>query len=134
MDKKEMIAFITANPIGYLATVEGNAARVRGMDTLQADEDGLVFYTGKNKDVFKQLVANPNVEVCYFAKKNQVRVRGTLEMLEDEATKKEVVDRRPFLKPMVAKGYDMLAVCRLKGRASYWSTDNMAAPPVYIDF
>ncbi len=134
MDKKEMIAFITANPIGYLATIEGNSARVRGMDTLQADDDGLVFYTGKNKDVFKQLAANPNVEVCYFARGKQVRVRGALEMLENEAIKKEVVNKRPFLKPMVAKGYDMLAVCRLKGRASYWSMDNMAASPVYIEF
>lgn len=134
MDKKEMIAFITANPIGYLATVDGNAARVRGMDTLQADDDGLVFYTGKNKDVFKQLAANPNVEVCYFAKGKQVRVRGTLEMLENEAVKKEVVNKRPFLKPMVANGYEKLAVCRLKGQASCWSMDNMAASPVYIDF
>lgn len=134
MDKKEIIAFITANPIGYLATVDGDAARVRGMDTLQADDDGLVFYTGKNKDVYKQLAADPNVEVCYFAKGKQVRVRGRLEMLESDEIKKQVVEKRPFLKPMVAWGYEMLAVCRLKGKASYWSMENMAVSPVYIDF
>jgi pyridoxamine 5'-phosphate oxidase len=134
MNKKEIIEFITANPIGYLATIEGNAARVRGMDTLQADDDGLVLYTGKNKDVFKQLAANPNVEVCYFAKGKQVRVRGKIEMIEDTGVKKEVVNKRPFLKPYITNGYEMLAVCLLKGQASYWSMDNMAASPVYIDF
>jgi pyridoxamine 5'-phosphate oxidase len=135
MDKKEMLAFITANPAACLGTVEDNKARVRGMQTYRADEKGLIFYTSKMKDVFKQIVKNPEVEVCYFAKdfQVQVRVRGKIEIIEDLALKKEIVEKRPFLKPMYEKNYDGLGVLRLKGKATTWSMQNMAAPKTFID-
>ena len=133
MDKKEILAFITENPIGYLGTVDGKAARVRGMDTFRADEKGLIFYTSKMKDVFKQMAKNPEVEVCYFAKGTQVRVRGKIEIVEDLALKKEIVEKRPFLKPMYEKGYDNMGVLRLKGKATTWNMQNMAAPTTFID-
>jgi uncharacterized pyridoxamine 5'-phosphate oxidase family protein len=133
MDKKEILAFIKENPAGFMATIEGNAARVRGMETFRADEKGLIFYTGKIKDVFKQIAKNPEVEVCYFAKGTQVRVRGKIEIVEDMALKKEIVEKRPFLKPMYEKSYDGMAVLRLKGKATTWSMQDMAAPKTYID-
>ena len=76
MNKREIMEFITQNPIGNLATVDGKAARVRCMDTFRADENGLIFYTDKSKNVCLQMVKNPEIEVCYFAKGLQVRVRG----------------------------------------------------------
>jgi pyridoxamine 5'-phosphate oxidase len=133
MDKKEILAFITENPIAYLGTVDGNKARVRGMETFRADEKGLIFYTNKTKNVFKQIAKNPEVEACYFAKGTQVRVRGKMEILEDLALKKEIVEKRPFLKPIHEKNYDSLAVMRLKGKATTWSMQNMEAPTTFID-
>jgi len=133
MDKKEILAFITENPISYLATVDGNKARVRGMETFRADEKGLIFYTSKTKNVFKQIAKNPEVEACYFAKGTQVRVRGKMEILEDPALKKEIVDKRPFLKPMYEVSYGGMAVMRLKGKATTWSMQDMAAPTTFID-
>ncbi len=133
MDKKEILAFITENPMSYLATVDGNKARVRGMETFRADEQGLIFYTSKMKNVFKQIAKNPEVEVCYFAKDVQVRVRGKMEILEDLTLKKEIVDKRPFLKPMYEISYEGLAVMRLKGKATTWSMQDMTAPTTFID-
>jgi pyridoxamine 5'-phosphate oxidase len=134
MDKKEILDFITKNPISFLATIDGKAARVRGMDTYRADENGLIFYTYKTKDVFKQMAKNPEVEVCYFAKGTQVRVRGKMEILEDLALKKEIVSKRDFLKPFHQQGnYDGMGVCRLKGKATTWSIQNMTAPKTFID-
>ncbi len=133
MDKKEILAFIAENPIAYLATVDGKAPRVRGMDTFRADENGLIYYTGKIKDVFKQIAKNPEVEACYFAKGVQVRVRGKMEIVEDLNLKKEIVAKKPFLKPFYEKSYDGMAVMRLKGKATIWSMQNMAAPTTFID-
>ena len=133
MDKKEILAFITENPIAYLATVDGTAARVRGMETFRADENGLIFYTSKVKEVFKQLAKNPEVEACYFAKGTQVRVRGKIEVLEDQALKQEVIEKRPFLKPMYEKSNEAMAVMRLKGKATTWSMQDMTAPTTFID-
>ena len=103
------------------------------METFRADEKGLIFYTSKTKNVFKQMAKNPEVEACYFAKGTQVRVRGKMEILEDPALKKEIVDKRPFLKPMYEVSYDGMAVMRLKGKATTWSMQDMAAPTTFID-
>lgn len=133
MDKKEILKFITENPIGYLATVEGKSARVRGMETFRADEKGLIFYTSKLKNVFQQIVDNPNVEVCYFAKGLQIRVRGKMEVVEDLELKKEIVGKRPFLKTAYEKSFDGMGVCRLKGKATTWSMQDMTAPTTFIE-
>jgi pyridoxamine 5'-phosphate oxidase len=133
MDKKEIFAFINETHIGFLATVDGKAGRVRGMDTYRADENGLIFYTNKMKNVFQQIAKNQDVEVCYYAKGAQVRVRGKMEILEDAALKQEIVSKRDFLKPMYAKGFEGMGVCRLKGKATVWKMAEMAAPMTWID-
>jgi pyridoxamine 5'-phosphate oxidase len=121
LDKKEILSFITTNNIGYLATVEGKSPRVRGMDTFRADENGLIFYTDKSKNVCKQMVANPEVEICYYARGIQIRVRGKVEMVEDLALKKMIVSMRPFYGEMSEEDYNDMAVFRLKGKAITWT-------------
>jgi pyridoxamine 5'-phosphate oxidase len=133
MNKKEILSFITKNNIGYLATLEGKAQRVRGMDTFRADENGLIFYTDKSKNVCKQMVKNPEVEVCYFAKGLQVRVRGKVEMVEHLALKKEIVSGRPFYGEMSEEDYNDMAVFRLKGKATTWTMQDGDSPGGFID-
>jgi pyridoxamine 5'-phosphate oxidase len=133
MNKKEILEFIAKNPMAALGTVEDNKARVRGMETFRADENGLIFYTSKSKDVFQQIAKNPEVEACYFAGGAQVRVRGKMEILEDLALKKEIVEKRPFLKQVHQGNYEGMGVCRLKGKATTWSMQDMAAPKTFID-
>ena len=135
MDKKEILAFIKENPMGNLATAEGSTPHVRGMETYRADENGLIFYTSSTKDVSKQLNANPAVEVCYVSKGMQVRVSGQVELVKDMDLIKEIVEARPFLKPMVEQhGYDYMAVyCLKNGKATTWSMQDMAAPKTFID-
>jgi pyridoxamine 5'-phosphate oxidase len=133
LDKKEILSFITTNNIGYLATTEGKAPRVRGMDTFRANETGLIFYTDKSKNVCKQMVMNPEVEVCYYARGIQVRVRGKIEMVEDLALKKEIVSKRPFYGEMSEEDYNDMAVFRLKGKAATWTMQGGDAPEGFID-
>jgi pyridoxamine 5'-phosphate oxidase len=103
------------------------------METFRADENGLIFYTSKSKDVFKQIARNPEVEVCYISGASQVRVRGKMEILEDLALKKEIVEKRPFLQQIYQGNYDGMGVCRLKGKATTWSMENMAAPKTFTE-
>ena len=133
MNKKEILAFITTNNIGWLATVEGNAARVRGMDTFRADENGLIFYTDKSKNVCKQMLKNPEIEVCYYAGGIQVRVRGKAEPVEDINLKKEIVSKRPFYGEMSEEDYKAMAVFRLKGKATTWTMQDGDGPAKFID-
>ena len=123
MNKQEILAFISKNNIGYLSTIEGKGARVRAMDTFRADENGIIFYTDKSKNVCKQMLSTPEVEVCYFAKGLQVRVRGKAVLDEDINLKKEIVAGRPFYGEMTESDYQEMAVFRLKGKATTWTME-----------
>ena len=79
MDKKEVLEFITKNPIAFVATAENNKPHVRAFGTYKADENGIIFSMQSDKDVYKQIVANPETEICYYADGIQIRVKGQME-------------------------------------------------------
>ncbi|OIO27198.1 MAG: pyridoxamine 5'-phosphate oxidase [Nitrospirae bacterium CG1_02_44_142] len=138
MNKSEIFDFLNAKPIFHLATVEGNKPHVRGMMMYKADENGIVFHTGKMKDLHKQLTKNPNVEMSFnngsFENLIQVRVSGTVELVEDIELKKEIVERREFLKPFIEQsGYEPLAVYRMKnGVATIWTMKTNFSPKEFV--
>ncbi|MBN2238959.1 MAG: pyridoxamine 5'-phosphate oxidase family protein [Dehalococcoidales bacterium] len=135
MNKQELFQYITANPVSYMATSADNVPHVRGMETYRADENGLIFYTSYNKNVCKQILANPQVELCYFAKAMQVRVSGIMEELKDNVLKQEIVDNRDYLQGWVEEaGLDALALFRLiPAEASYWPMDTMPDEVIPIE-
>jgi len=138
MNKTEILEFLNANPVFHMATIEGDKPRVRGMLMYRADENGILFHTGKVKDLHKQLTENPNVEMSFnngsFENLIQIRVSGVVELTEDIELKKEIVQKREFLKPFVEQyGYDPLVVYRLKnGTASVWTMRTNLAPKEFI--
>jgi pyridoxamine 5'-phosphate oxidase len=131
MDKKEILAFITANPVGFLATVEGNKPHVRAMGTYRADENGIIFSMQSPKDVYKQLRKNPEIEVCYWANNVQIRVNGKVQEITDKDIKNEIVEKRPFYKPGVDKeGLDYVGAFILNhGKATVLDMKGPPAPP-----
>ena len=66
----------------YLATIDGNQARVRPFGTINEFEGKLYIQTGKVKDVSKQLHKNPKAEICAFKDGEWLRVAGTF--VEDD--------------------------------------------------
>ena len=128
MDKKEILAFITKNPIAYMATAEGNKPHVRAMGTYRADEKGIIFSMQTPKDVYKQLIKNPETELCYFADGVQIRVTGQKQPVTDMAVKKQIVEKRPFYKPGVEKeGWDYIGVFKVKNARA--TILDMKGPP-----
>lgn len=139
MTKEEIFEFLNANPIFYLATVAENKPHVRGMLMYRADSNGIIFHTGKTKDLHRQLNQNPNVEMCFtngsFESLIQIRVSGKAELLEDLDLKKEIVSKRDFLKPLIDKiGYEPFAVYRVrKAIATVWTMATNLAPKEFIE-
>jgi uncharacterized pyridoxamine 5'-phosphate oxidase family protein len=136
MKKEEIFEFIRNNPVFALATAEDNKPHVRNMMLYRADEDGIIFNTGENKDVRRQLQANPQVELCFYNpdQQLQIRIQGTVEVLEDIELKKQVVEDFPFLKEWVDReGYEVLIVYRLKNaKATPWTMETTFQPKEYI--
>lgn len=125
MDKREVFEFVNKNPNCFLASVEDNKPHVRAMMLYRADENGVVFHTGKAKDVHKQLMENPYVELVFIndTKSVQVRVSGAANPNDDLEFKKEIVSNREFMKPWIEKeGYEALSVFVLKNaEAAIWT-------------
>lgn len=125
MNREEVIRFIGENEIFFLATMEEGDPRVRGMSILLVDDSGPCFCTGKPKDVYQQLKANGNVEMCFYSEKQmvQLRLRGEVEELDDMDLKKKAIEKFPFLKPMAEKqGYEPFAIFRLgQGESITWT-------------
>jgi uncharacterized pyridoxamine 5'-phosphate oxidase family protein len=102
---------------------------------VKADDDGIIIETATFKDVYKQMTANPNVELCFFNDKEgiQIRVSGAVGPVDDIELKKEIVVQRPFLKERIAEGgYEVMGVFRLKGKAYVWSFATNLEPKKYV--
>lgn len=131
MNAKEMFEFMSHNPAFFLATTEGSQPRVRGMLLYRADENGILFHTGTFKDLYRQIIANPRVELCFndFKTGIQLRAYGELQIVDDIKTKEEIMAHpsRKFLRDWRDNGdfdIDGLAVFRLIAEgANIWSMD-----------
>jgi pyridoxamine 5'-phosphate oxidase len=135
MDKKEIYEFLNANPAFYLATSEDDTPHVRGIFLHRADENGLIFTTGKMRDLYRQLKKNPKVELCFHKELFSVRVSGVVEELDhDLELKKEIVAVRPFMKRWIdAAGFEPMGVFRVVNCvATTWSMDKTLAPKEYF--
>ena len=136
MTKEEIVEAINANLSCHLATAESDQPHVRGMMAYRADEKGIVFHTGRTKDLYKQIVANPKLELCFFDQKNnrQIRVQGKAVIVDDAALKKEIIEARPFLKPWAEKsGIESIVVFRvIDCSACLWTFETNFAAKEYI--
>ena len=137
MTKEEILAFAERNPVFSLATIEGDKPRVRLMMLAMVREDGLIFTTGKQKAICRQITANPAIELCFYNADEgcQVRIEGTAVPLEDLELKKEIVGKFEFLKPWIeSEGYEVLAPYRVKdARATTWTMETNFEPKQYTD-
>jgi uncharacterized pyridoxamine 5'-phosphate oxidase family protein len=136
MTKQEILAAINKNPVFYLATVEGDQPRTRGMLLYKADEAGVMFHTGKNRELYKQLMQNNKAELCFNCDDAQIRISGRLELIEDNNLKDEIANHptRTFLKPWrdsitPEEFHNQFAVFVLKdGVATIWTMEKNLDP------
>lgn len=138
MQKERIFELMHKNPGFFLATVDEGFPRVRGMFLYKADETGIVFHTGSMKDVYCQIVKNANVELCFLdvVQNIQIRVSGTLEIVEDRNLKDEISNHpsRIFLQDWRSSGsledfYSTFIVLRMKdGKAKVWTMETNFAP------
>ena len=97
---KEVQEFLKECGVYYLATVDNNVPKVRPFGTAEIFEDHLYIQTGKKKDVYKQIEANNNVEICAFKDGKWIRIAGKLVPDDRVEAKKDMLDKNPNLRGM----------------------------------
>ena len=117
----------------YLATIEGDQPRVRPFGTIDLFEDRLYIQTGKSKDVYKQIEANPKAEICASSGLDWLRVSATLVPDDRVEAKKHMLDAYPHLRTMYDENDDNTIVLYLKdAKATFASLTG--EPPRTVEF
>ena len=97
---QETYEFLKRCGVFYLATVDGNKPRVRPFGALNIFEGKLYIQTGKSKNVSRQMMANPNIEICGYVDGIMIRVEAKVVADERIEAKQSMLDNNPELKNM----------------------------------
>jgi uncharacterized pyridoxamine 5'-phosphate oxidase family protein len=99
--------FLKANPVFHLATVDGTRARVRPFGFSMIRNDKLYLCTNKSKDVYKQLVRNPEIEISGMGSDGTwLRISGKVAVDESRDAKVQAFAEAPNLLRLYTKGAD----------------------------
>lgn len=116
----------------FLATVAGDQPRVRPFGTAEIFEGKLYIQTGKVKNVYKQLAANPKAEICGFDGNEWIRIQ--CELIPDERieAKQDMLDKNPSLKGMYKADDDNTIVLYCRNATA--TISSFTAPAKVIKF
>lgn len=129
---KTVYDFLKKCKVYYLATVDGDQARVRPFGTIDMFEDRLYIQTGKVKDVSKQMQADPKVELCAFDGEKWLRVTATVVRDDRIEPKKHMLENYPDLRAMYDPEDDNTEVLYMKDATATFSSFTEA--PVTVKF
>lgn len=138
--KEEIFKLINENPVFHLATVENGKPHVRGMLLFKADnEQGIIFHTGTFKDLYRQLQANPSVEMCFHCQKTGEQIRISGDLVQDKSLNliEEIYNHptRAFLRNFGESIKERMAVYRMiHGKATVWTMKKNLEPNYYTEF
>lgn len=124
--------FLKAAGTYYLATMDGDQPRVRPFGTIDIFDGRLTIQTGLVKDVAKQMLADPKIEICAMNGGKWIRVQAKAVLDDRLEAQVHMLDAYPELKGMYQAGDGNTAVFALtEGKATISS---FTEAPVVIEF
>ncbi len=94
----EVYEFLKKCGAYYIATMDGEQPRVRPFGTVNIFENKLYIQTGKIKDVSKQMMKNPRIEICGMDGGQWIRVQAVAVEDDRVEAKQSMLDSYPNLK------------------------------------
>jgi len=119
----EVLKFLTDNPIFYIATVDGDKPRVRPFGFVMEFEGKLWFCTNNQKNVYKQLKANPYFEVSTTSPDRKwIRLMGKAVFNSTPEAKAKALEVMPALAKMYSVEDSIFEVFYVEdGEATFYS-------------
>ncbi|HQA60830.1 MAG TPA: pyridoxamine 5'-phosphate oxidase family protein, partial [Tepidanaerobacteraceae bacterium] len=65
---EKVLQFLRDSKVFYLATVDGDKPQVRPFGVVSVIDGKLYIQTSKAKEVYKQMIQNPNIAICTMGK------------------------------------------------------------------
>lgn len=104
--------FLSSHRDVALATADGNRPRIRVFQVMKQEGRTLYFATVPHKEIYRQLQANPYVELLAMEGGISVRMGGTVCFDVPDAVCREIYGANPVL-PRLYADYTALAYFRL---------------------
>ena len=99
---------ITRAEVFYLATVDGDRPKCRPLGFHLLDGDKIYFGVGTFKEVYKQMQANPNVEISAWDGEHILRYYGKANLDKNEDIVKKAFELMPELAEIYkSNGWEM---------------------------
>ena len=127
MNYKNILEFITQNPVSTIATSIDNKPSVRAFLTNIID-DKIYFTTSLDKKVGQEISQNQNSELCYLTSdfSKMLRIKTTLDILDDKKIKQHLIDTKDYLKHFNVDDSSFILFTLSNSEARFWSlVDNL---------
>lgn len=111
---KEVYEFLKNSGVYYLATMEGDQPRVRPFGTADLFEDKIYIQTGLKKDVAKQMLSNPKIEISAMYEGRWIRIAAEAVLDDRLEAQEHLLAAYPDLQAMYKPGDGNTAVFYLK--------------------
>lgn len=90
--------FLSRAQTFYLATENGDKPKCRPLGFHMVLDGKLYFAVGDFKEVYKQMLKNPNVEICATVEGDFLRYYGTAVFEKDYSVAEKALEASPFMK------------------------------------
>lgn len=96
------VQFLKDSGTFYIATADGDQPRVRPFGAVMEYEGKVYLCTNNRKECFKQMSANPKVELCAMNGRDWIRICGEVAVDHNRAARAAMLEECPSLKSMYA--------------------------------
>lgn len=112
---------LTCHRVFYLATSEENVPDIRPFGAVILFDGHAVFCTGRDKKVYRQIQANPNISLCACYKGVRwMRAGGQAQFIKDDEAKQKMLSLESRLRKKYGEdgeGLELFRICH--GRVSF---------------
>ena len=129
---QEVYEFLKECGTYFLATVDGDQARVRPFGTVHIFDNKLYIQTGKKKSVSKQMIENPKIEICAMTGGQWIRLQAIAVEDDRVEAKQSMLDAYPNLQNMYSATDDNTQVLYLKDATA--TIASFGGEPKVIEF
>ena len=100
---EEVYKFLKTCGTYYLATMDGDQPRVRPFGTVDLYQGQLTIQTGRKKDIARQMLENPKVEICAFDGQRWLRLAAKAVEVPEVAAQEHMLDAIPISAPCMPR-------------------------------
>ncbi len=119
----QVMEFLQANRVFYLATTDGTAAHVRPLGFVMEWEGRLAFCTSNQKDMYRQMLAHPQVEICCMDEQmNTLRIAGKAVFCTSAESQRRALEVMPGLSRLYAVGDGKFEIFCIEGGRAVCAT------------